>query len=135
MRPGGRVETVLWTPCSVGEDSREAFEAVKPQVARRLLSAATRGALSEEELELTAPLRKAYDFRHHMGAEHSSLVPDELVDRYAIAGTPEQARGKIERIFSIPGINEIAIIPWGQDPEAVIQTFAEDVIKPLRGQR
>jgi 5,10-methylenetetrahydromethanopterin reductase len=135
MRPGGRVETVLWTPCSVCEDSREAFEAVKPQVARRLLSAATRGALSEEELELTAPLRKAYDFRHHMGVEHSSLVPDELVDRYAIAGTPEQARGKIETIFSIPGINEIAIIPWGQDPEAVIQTFAEDVIKPLRGQR
>lgn len=135
MRPEGRVETVLWTPCSVCEDSRQAFEAVKPQVARRLLSAATRGALSEEELELTAPLRKAYDFRHHMGAEHSSLVPDELVDRYAIAGTPEQARGKIETIFSIPGINEIAIIPWGQDPEAVIQTFAEDVIKPLRGQR
>lgn len=133
MRSRGQVEIVLWTPCSVSADSHEAFEAVKPQVARRLLSAAARGALSEEELALTEPLRKAYDFRHHMGAEHSSLVPDRLVDRYAIAGAPEQARAKVEAIFSVEGIHEIAIIPWGRDREAVIKTFARNVMRPLRG--
>ena len=130
-RPRGQVKTVLWTPCSVSKDSRQAFEAVKPQVARRLLSAAARGALSQEELALTEPLRRAYDFHHHMGAEHSLLVPDRLVDRYAIAGTPEQARSKVEAIFSIEGIDEIAIIPWGEDREAVIKTFASDVMRPL----
>ena len=133
MRPPGQVEAVLWTPCSISEDGREAFEAVKPQVARRLLSAAERGALSEEEIALTEPLRKAYDFRHHMGAEHSALVPDQLVDRYAVAGTPSQVRSKIEEVRAIAGIHEVAIIPWGRDPEAVIQAFARGVIRPLRG--
>jgi 5,10-methylenetetrahydromethanopterin reductase len=132
MRDRGQVETVLWTPCSVSNDSHEAFEAVKPQVARRLLSAASRGALSQEELALTEPLRRAYDFRHHMGEEHSSLVPDQLVDRYAIAGTPKQARAKVEAIFAVEGIHEIAIIPWGRDREEIIRIFANDVIRPLR---
>jgi len=133
QRPPGQVEAVLWTPCAISEDGREALEAVKPQVARRLLSAAERGALSEEELALTEPLRKAYDFRHHMGPEHSALVPDQLVDRYAVAGTPTQVRAKIKEVRSIEGIHEIAIIPWGRDPEAVIQAFARSVIRPLGG--
>jgi 5,10-methylenetetrahydromethanopterin reductase len=133
QRPAGQVQAVLWTPCAISEDGREAFEAVKPQVARRLLSAAERGALSEEEIALTEPLRKAYDFRHHMGAEHSALVPDQLVDRYAVAGTPGQVRAKIERVCSMEGIHEIAIIPWGRDPEAVIEAFARGVIRPLGG--
>jgi 5,10-methylenetetrahydromethanopterin reductase len=127
----GEVKVLLWTPCSISEDGREAFEAVKPQVARRLLSAAERGALSEEEIALTEPLRKAYDFRHHMGVEHSALVPDQLVNRYAVAGTPGQVCAKIEEVCSIDGINEIAIIPWGRDPDAVIEAFARSVIRPL----
>jgi 5,10-methylenetetrahydromethanopterin reductase len=68
-----------------------------------------------------------------MGAEHSALVPDQLVDRYAVAGTPGQVRAKIEQVRSIEGIDEIAIIPWGRDPEAVIQAFARGVIRPLGG--
>ncbi|MBI4526815.1 MAG: LLM class flavin-dependent oxidoreductase [Deltaproteobacteria bacterium] len=131
-RSRGEVDVVLWTPCSISADPAEAFEAVKPQVARRLLSAAERGTLSEEELAMTEPLRKAYDFRHHMGPEHSSLVPDRLVARYAIAGTPEQARAKVEAILSVSGIDEIAIIPWGKNRQAVINAFAKEVIKPLR---
>lgn len=132
QRPRGRVETVLWTPCSVSWDSRRAFEAVKPQVARRLLSAASRGALSEEEMAMTEPLRRTYDFRHHMGAEHSALVPDALVDRYAIAGTPEQVRAKVQTVCSVDGIDEIAIIPWGDNPEEVIRLFANEVCAPLQ---
>ena len=131
-RRPGEVETVLWTPCSVSKDSRRAFEAVKPQVARRLLSAAARGALSEEEMAMTEPLRKAYDFRHHMGAEHSTLVPDALVDRYAIAGTPEQVRARVQAVFSVDRIDEIAIIPWGENPEEVIRLFANEVCAPLQ---
>jgi 5,10-methylenetetrahydromethanopterin reductase len=131
-RPAGQVETVLWTPCCVSWDSRRAFEAVKPQVARRLLSAATRGALSEEEMALTEPLRRTYDFRHHMGPEHSALVPDALVDRYAIAGTPEQVRAKVQAVCSMNGVDEIAIIPWGENPEEVIRLFAHEVCAPLQ---
>jgi 5,10-methylenetetrahydromethanopterin reductase len=132
MRSQGQAQTVLWTPCSISTDGREALEAVKPQVARRLLSAAARGALSGEELKLTEPLRKTYDFRHHMGPEHSALVPDQLVERYAIAGTPEKVRAKVEAIFSVAGIDEIAIIPWGRDPLAVISLFGTEIVRTLR---
>jgi 5,10-methylenetetrahydromethanopterin reductase len=67
-----------------------------------------------------------------MGAEHSALVPDALVDRYAIAGTPEEVRAKVESLVSVDGIDEIAIIPWGENPEEVIRLFAGEVFGPLQ---
>jgi 5,10-methylenetetrahydromethanopterin reductase len=94
MRQKGQVKVVLWTPCSISDNEREAMDAVKPQVARRLLSAAERGVLSHEDLAAVEKLRREYDFHHHMGPEHSSLVPDWLVDKFAIAGTPEQVFAK-----------------------------------------
>ena len=130
-RKQGEVKIVLWTPCAVAEDSLEAMEAVKPQVARRLLSAASRGVLNKEELVAVERLRRSYDFRHHMGAEHSHLVPDELVDKFAVAGTPDQVREKIKRIAALGDVDEIAIIPWGKDREAVIRAFAEKVMRSV----
>jgi 5,10-methylenetetrahydromethanopterin reductase len=133
MRAQGQVKVVLWTPCSISDDAREALDAVKPQVARRLLSAAARGVLSPDEMAAVERLRREYNFRHHMGPEHSSLVPDELVDRYAVAGTAIQVREKVRSILSIQGIHEIAIIPWGKDREWVVRAFAQNVINSLRG--
>lgn len=124
----GEVKIMLWTPCAISADVREALDAVKPQVARRLLSAADRGVLSQAELAAVERLRASYDFRHHMGAEHSHLVSDEFVGKFAVAGTPVQVREQIRKLSALTDIDEIAIIPWGKDREDVIKGFADNVM-------
>lgn len=128
-REPGKVKIMLWTPCAISADAREALDAVKPQVARRLLSAADRGVLSKAELAAVDRLRGSYDFRHHMGAEHSHLVPDALVSKFAVAGTPDQVGERISEIRALEDIDEIAIIPWGRDREGVLKAFADTVIR------
>jgi 5,10-methylenetetrahydromethanopterin reductase len=61
-----------------------------------------------------AEIRKIYDYYHHMDqqANHAEVIPDRLVDKFAIAGTVTEWRGQIERIHRT-GIRRIAIIPYG----------------------
>ena len=57
---------------------------------------------------------------------HADVIPDWLVDRFAVAGTVNQCRAQIERIKRT-GIQQIAIIPYicpGEDREARIREFA-----------
>ena len=42
---------------------------------------------------------------------HADLVPGRLVDRFALAGTPDGCRARIEQIAGF-GIDPIAIIPF-----------------------
>jgi alkanesulfonate monooxygenase SsuD/methylene tetrahydromethanopterin reductase-like flavin-dependent oxidoreductase (luciferase family) len=43
-------------------------------------------------------------------------VPDELVERFAIAGTPKEARDQLERLANSGLVDEIAVIPHTHDP-------------------
>jgi 5,10-methylenetetrahydromethanopterin reductase len=57
---------------------------------------------------------------------HAEVIPDWLVDKFAIAGTAAQCRAQIARIKKI-GIQQIAIIPYscaGEGREATIRGFA-----------
>ena len=71
-----------------------------------------------------------YDTYHRMGPEHSFLVCDEWVDRFAVAGTVDEVREKVQALLPA-GMTEITIIPFGASKEAVIRNFAEGVIAKL----
>ena len=84
------------------DDGRAARSAVKAHVAR----------------VLKRKLPFELDAAEHMvvGTQHGEVVPDKLVERFAIAGTPTEAREQLERLAASGLVGEIAIIPHTQDP-------------------
>ena len=120
------INLVLWVPCAVS-DSTPAKDAVKAHVAR-VVAHPLPYVLDPKEQKVLAEIRRTYDYYHHMDqqANHADVIPDWLVDKFAIAGTVEQCRAQIERIKKI-GIQQIAIIPYsapGGSREGTIRGFA-----------
>ncbi len=121
------INLVLWVPCAVS-DSAPAKDAVKAHVAR-VVAHPLPYVLDPNEQNVLAEIRKTYDYYHHMDqqANHAEVIPDWLVDKFAIAGTVAECRAQIERIKKT-GIQQIAIIPYsppGGSREETIRGFAK----------
>jgi 5,10-methylenetetrahydromethanopterin reductase len=122
---------VSWIATSISPDGRLAREAVKPFVARTGWTTFSRlvrqgDSVDAEDRRAMERLRQEYDFSHHMGPEHSSLVPDRWVDMFAVAGTPQDVKRKIDEIVK-SGTDVISVVPYG-NKEAVIRDFAKRVL-------
>ena len=134
-RATDEVKVVYRIPCCVSNDSTKAREEVKGKIARTAMTHLGRlhrmGKL-EDAKDRTAVERlwQFYDTYHHMGPEHSHLVREEWVDRFAIAGRPDEIRDKVRNILKFD-IGELTIIPFGKSKEAVIRMFTEGVIGKL----
>jgi 5,10-methylenetetrahydromethanopterin reductase len=109
---------VCWTPCSILDDGRAARGAVKAHVAR-ILKRKLPFELDGATMEVVNKIRQQYEYYEHMvvGTAHGELVSDDLVERFAIAGTPAEARDQLERLAASGLVDEIAIIPHTQDPK------------------
>jgi 5,10-methylenetetrahydromethanopterin reductase len=110
---------VCWTPCSILDDGAAARDAVKAHVAR-VLKRALPFELSAEDMALVRRIREQYEYYEHMvaGTPHGEIVPDALVEKFAVAGTPAEARAQIERLAATGLVDEIALIPHAHDPAA-----------------
>ena len=120
------ISLVLWVPCAVSETA-SAKDAVKAHVAR-VVAHPLPYVLDPNEQKILEEIRKTYDYYHHMDqqANHAEVIPDWLVDKFAIAGTVAECRAQIERIKKT-GIQQIAIIPYsppGGSREETIRGFA-----------
>jgi 5,10-methylenetetrahydromethanopterin reductase len=120
------IDLVLWVPCAVS-DRAPAKDAVKAHVAR-VVAHPQPYVLDPQEQKVLADIRKTYDYYRHMNqaADHAEVIPDWLVDKFAIAGTVSQCREQIERLKKT-GIQQIAIIPYsapGGSREETIRGFA-----------
>ena len=121
---------VLWTPTAIAEDSTEARDLVRAHVSRvaiRPLPAKVDPAL-ERAIDR---IRDQYNYYEHMNPEaaHADLVPDELVDLFALAGTRDECAQRIKEIESL-GVDQVSIVPFvrpGQSREGTIRAFAEIV--------
>ena len=121
------IHLVLWVPCAFSETA-SAKDAVKAHVAR-VVAHPLPYVLDPNEQKVLADIRKTYDYYHHMDqqANHAEVIPNWLVDKFAIAGTADQCRSQIERIKKT-GIQQIAIIPYsppGGSREETIRGFAK----------
>jgi 5,10-methylenetetrahydromethanopterin reductase len=105
------INLVLWVPCAVSDKS-PAKDAVKAHVAR-VVAHPLPYVLDPKEQKVLEEIRKTYDYYHHMDqqANHAEVIPDWLVDKFAIAGTVAECRRQIDRIKKT-GIQQIAIIPY-----------------------
>ena len=73
-------------------------------------------------------IRNTYDYYHHMDteADHGELVPDELVDMFALAGTPDECRDRLSQIAHL--VDQVAIVPFvppGGDRAETMRAFSE----------
>jgi len=121
---------VLWTPTAIQDDPVEARDLVRAHVSR----VAIRPLPAEIDPALQAAverIRASYDYYHHMDteADHADLVPDELVDLFALAGTPDECRERLKVVTDL-GIDQVSIVPFvrpGESRAGTIRAFADIV--------
>ncbi len=122
------VKIVLWTPTAIDADPTEARDLVRAHVSRVVIRPLP-APIDPELQQVVDRIRESYDYYHHMDTEasHADLVPDELVDLFALAGTAEECTERLAQIQGL-GIDQVSIVPFvrpGQSREATIRTFAE----------
>jgi 5,10-methylenetetrahydromethanopterin reductase len=139
-RPAGSTRILLWTTVAVHDDRQAARGAVRGSVARRALNAfgqlARRGQLEPEDLQAFERLQREHD-RDALGEGGSAdLVPERWIDRFAIAGTPDEVRARLEHAVQT-GADELSMIPMGpgsgeRGGADQLTRFAETVMQPMR---
>jgi 5,10-methylenetetrahydromethanopterin reductase len=63
----------------------------------------TGAGLADEDKKLVAEVGRTYDSNFHLvnGAEHSQVLPDEFIDRFAIVGDPETCATRLEELAAL----------------------------------
>jgi 5,10-methylenetetrahydromethanopterin reductase len=133
-RAGAPFANIVGCAGAVDDDGQRAKAAVRPHVARGLLTA--RWERSEATRQASAVVRANYDYNDHMNphARHAQLVPDEVVPEFAIAGTPDECVAQIQGLEAA-GIDELTIYPYaveGRSRAALIEAWARGVLSQLR---
>ena len=88
--------------------------------------------LDPQEQQALDEIRRAYNYYQHLEqkASQAQVIPDWLVDQFAIAGTRQECWAQVERLKTT-GINQIAIIPYGAeggDRGETLREFAAAVL-------
>ncbi|MGH3005869.1 MAG: LLM class flavin-dependent oxidoreductase [Gaiellaceae bacterium] len=115
--PAEGFELTFWVPFAVADDGAEAREDVKSYVARSLRHPLP-AELTPVEQKAAEQVRASYAYGEHLahGAAHARAVPDEIVEDWAVAGTPEKCREQLERLDLRPG-ERLGLVPMGRDPK------------------
>jgi len=126
-------KTFLSVPVCVDANKQKAMAAVRPHVARSILT--PRWQLSEAAAAAREKLEGLYDNYEHLNpaAGHAGSVPDEVVPEYAIAGTPSECMEQVARLCEME-IDQITIRPYAVDGaprRTMIESFAKQVMEPL----
>lgn len=121
------VHLVLWVPCAVSEQPG-AKDAVKAHVAR-VIAHPLPFSLDDREQKVLDDIRQAYNYYQHMDqrASQARVIPDWLVDKFAIAGSPDECRAKVEELER-SAVQQVAIIPYdvgGADRGETLRLFAQ----------
>ena len=79
--------------------------------------------------------RQGYDYNEHgrAGNTHTEFVPDEIVDRFCILGTPEQHVAKLEQLKAI-GVDQFAVYLQHDNKEETLRQYGEAIMPLLRDQ-
>jgi 5,10-methylenetetrahydromethanopterin reductase len=125
-----------WLPFAVADDRAAAIDAVRPMVTTSLIT--SRPILAELEVELPERFTRTmesldWSLNSDAVAQAAPTVPEELIERFAIAGTVSDCRERLEQLLAdVPEIGELSIIPFpvpGQSRLDVVQRFLGDTIR------
>ena len=77
--------------------------------------------------------REGYDYNEHgrAGNVHTAFVPDEIVDRFCILGTPDDHVAKLEELRAI-GVDQFAVYLQHDNKEETLRAYGELIMPQLR---
>jgi 5,10-methylenetetrahydromethanopterin reductase len=133
-RDPASLDVGLWAPMSIHRDRALARDHARGRVASALRHPLP-VRLADEDERAIAEVRRAYDaFQHATAASrHRTLVPDRLVDLFALAGAPGEVADQVRAIAEMGTIDRVIILPQAPGDgfiarDAILRLFAEDVI-------
>jgi len=136
-RPPGSQEIAIWLHTALDIDGARARDAIRPMVVSVLVSSAP--VLDELGVVLSERLRARigqipFGIKSDAMAEAAPLVPDDVLEHFTVAGDGAFCRQRIAALAEA-GVAHIAVNPQltrGQTMEQFIETFADEIISPLR---
>ena len=80
--------------------------------------------------------RKGYDYNQHgqAGNTHADFVPDEVIDRFCILGTPEQHLERLQELADL-GVDQFAIYLQHDGKDQTLLEYGEHIIPALAEHR
>ncbi len=133
-RDGGEVELVAWLYTSIDDDPDAARAAVCHMVATTLVT--SRPILEQLGVELPSRFaqemeRAQWQLSSSVIGPASALVPDELIGKFALAGTGAECREALGRLLeAVPEITGVVIVPFatrGSSRAQIVERFMTEV--------
>jgi 5,10-methylenetetrahydromethanopterin reductase len=136
-RDPSQVETMAWLYVSAADDPRAARVAVSKMVLASLIT--SRPILDRIGLEIPASLRDHLDstgwrYPTETPEEASALLPDHIVDAFAIHGTDDECRAQLSELMEL-GIDQLSFVLFpaaGDDKAGLAERIATKIVTPLR---
>lgn len=77
--------------------------------------------------------REGYDYNEHgrAGNTHAEFVPDDIVDRFCLLGTPEQHIARLTELKDL-GVDQFAVYLQHDNKEETMRIYGESIIPRLR---
>ncbi|MFE5290036.1 TIGR03842 family LLM class F420-dependent oxidoreductase [Nocardia sp. NPDC056611] len=76
--------------------------------------------------------RRGYDYNEHgrAGNPHADFVPDEIVDRFCVLGTPDQHLARLRELEAL-GVDQFAVYLQHDAKTATLDAYGESVLPRL----
>ncbi len=117
------------------EEAREHVRWFPALVSNHVVDLVSRYKPEELPSRLTAYIRdrSGYDYLHHCEVESSNanFVSDEVADRFAVVGTAEEHRKKLQELEEV-GVTQFNIYLMSGDEEATLDAYARDILPHFR---
>ena len=136
MRAGRDPEALhvcAWTHCVVGETTRQAMDALAPEVGRTLFKAALRippEVLGASEPLLSPELRARVidgatrqDQEYDLARTLRLALGDDLFREMTLVGTPDDCAAKIAELEAVDGLSQLIVNVYGPDREFALRAL------------
>jgi probable F420-dependent oxidoreductase len=139
-RDPSELKCIVGAPSHISDDVADAREQSRwfpAMVSNHVMDLIERyGEDSELPRELTeyVKARKFYDYKEHsrVGAKHGEFVTDEIVDRFCVLGTAEDATAKLKELESI-GVDQFNIYLMTHGQEETLAAYGDEIIPQFAG--
>lgn len=76
--------------------------------------------------------RQGYDYEHHgrTGNPSTDFVPDDVIDRFCILGTPEEHIQQLEELREL-GVDQFGIYLMHDDQDGTLEAYGREIIPAL----
>jgi alkanesulfonate monooxygenase SsuD/methylene tetrahydromethanopterin reductase-like flavin-dependent oxidoreductase (luciferase family) len=78
--------------------------------------------------------REGYDYAEHgrAGNTHTEFVPDDVVDRFCLVGTPDEHIARLKELEAL-GCDQFAIYLQHDAQEETLRAYGETIIPAMQG--